>query len=405
MRRVVVTGLGIVSSIGNNKEEVRESLRQGRSGIEFHQEYVDLGFRTAVHGPIRLNPEELIDRKIYRFIGNGAAYSYLAMREAIADSGLTEAQISNLRTGLIAGSGGSSTENVVRAVDLLREKGLRKVGPYMVTRTMSSTNAACLATAFKIKGVSYSISSACATSAHCIGNAAELIQMGKQDIVFAGGGDEVHWTMTLLFDAMGALSSKFNDSPTTASRPYDANRDGFVISGGGGMVVLEELEHARARGAKIYGELTGYGATSDGFDMVQPSGEGAVRCMRQALAGIRAPVDYINSHGTSTPVGDMREIEAIREVFGDKCPPISSTKSITGHALGGAGVNEAIYCLLMMESGFITASANIFDPDPAAEGIPLVRSRIDNAKLDTVLSNSFGFGGTNACLVFQRFHG
>ena len=405
MRRVVVTGLGIVSSIGNNKEEVRESLRQGRSGIEFHQEYVDLGFRTAVHGPIRLNPEELIDRKIYRFIGNGAAYSYLAMREAIADSGLTEAQISNLRTGLIAGSGGSSTENVVRAVDLLREKGLRKVGPYMVTRTMSSTNAACLATAFKIKGVSYSISSACATSAHCIGNAAELIQMGKQDIVFAGGGDEVHWTMTLLFDAMGALSSKFNDSPTTASRPYDANRDGFVISGGGGMVVLEELEHARARGAKIYGELTGYGATSDGFDMVQPSGEGAVRCMRQALAGIRAPVDYINSHGTSTPVGDMREIEAIREVFGDKCPPISSTKSITGHALGGAGVNEAIYCLLMMESGFITASANIVDPDPAAEGIPLVRSRIDNAKLDTVLSNSFGFGGTNACLVFQRFHG
>lgn len=405
MRRVVVTGLGIVSSIGNNKEEVRESLREGRSGIEFHQEYVDLGFRTAVHGPIRLNPEELIDRKIYRFMGNGAAYSYLAMREAVADCGLAEGEISNPRTGLIAGSGGSSTENVVRAVDLLREKGLRKVGPYMVTRTMSNTNAACLATAFKIKGMSYSISSACATSAHCIGNAAELIQMGKQDVVFAGGGDEVHWTMTLLFDAMGALSSKFNDNPTIASRPYDANRDGFVISGGGGMVVLEELEHARARGAKIYAELTGYGATSDGFDMVQPSGEGAVRCMKQALDGIDAPVDYINSHGTSTPVGDMREIEAIREVFGSNCPPISSTKSITGHALGGAGVNEAIYSLLMMESGFIAASANIFNPDPAAEGIPIVRSRIDNAKLNTVLSNSFGFGGTNACLVFQRFNG
>jgi len=402
VKRVVVTGLGIVSSIGNNKEEVRESLRQGRSGIEFHQEYVDLGFRTAVHGPIRLNPEELVDRKIYRFMGNGAAYNYLATREAIADSGLTDEQVSSARTGLIAGSGGSSTENVVRAVDLLRQKGLRKVGPYMVTRTMSNTNAACLATAFKIKGTSYSISSACATSAHCIGNGAELIQLGKQDIVFAGGGDEVHWTMTLLFDAMGALSSKFNDSPTTASRPYDANRDGFVISGGGGMVVLEELEHALARGAKIYAELAGYGATSDGFDMVQPSGEGAARCMRQALAGIDGPVDYINAHGTSTPVGDMREIAAIREVFGHSCPPISSTKSITGHALGGAGVNEAIYSLLMMESGFIAASANISDLDPAAEGMPIVRNRIDNATLNTVLSNSFGFGGTNACLVFRR---
>ncbi len=403
MRRVVITGLGIVSSIGNNKEEVRDSLRQGRSGIEFHQEYVDLGFRTAVHGPIRLNPEELIDRKIYRFMGNGAAYNYLAAREAIADSGLSEEQTSNPRTGLIAGSGGSSTENVVRAVDLLRQKGLRKVGPYMVTRTMSNTNAACLSTAFRIKGVSYTISSACATSAHCIGNAAELIQMGKQDIMLAGGGDEVHWTMTLLFDAMGALSSKFNNNPTAASRPYDVSRDGFVISGGGGMVVLEELEHARARGAKIYAELGGYGATSDGFDMVQPSGEGAVRCMRQALAGIETPVDYINSHGTSTPVGDSRELEAIHEVFGNSCPPISSTKSITGHALGGAGVNEAIYCLLMMESGFMAASANIDELDPAAEGMPIVRKRIDNAALDTVLSNSFGFGGTNACLVFRRF--
>ncbi len=399
-----MTGLGIVSSIGNNKEEVRESLRQGRSGIEHHQEYVDLGFRTAVHGPIRLSPEELIDRKIYRFMGNGAAYNYLAMREAIADSGLTADQISNPRTGLIVGSGGSSTENIVRAVDLLRQKGLRKVGPYMVTRTMSNTNAACLATAFAVKGVSYSISSACATSAHCIGNAAELIQMGKQDIVFAGGGDEVHWTMTLLFDAMGALSSKYNDNPTAASRPYDAGRDGFVISGGGGTVVLEELEHARARGARIYAELVGYGATSDGFDMVQPSGEGAVRCMRQALSGMESTVDYINSHGTSTSVGDVRELEAIREVFGNRCPPISSTKSITGHALGGAGVNEAIYCLLMMESGFIAASANITTLDPAAEGIPIVRERVDHATLDTVLSNSFGFGGTNACLVFRRLH-
>ena len=403
MRRVVVTGLGIVSSIGINKEEVRESLRQGRSGIEFHQEYADLGFRTAVHGPIRLNPEELIDRKVYRFMGNGAAYNYLAMREAIQDSGLSAEQISNPRTGLIAGSGGSSTENVVRAVDLLRQKGLRKVGPYMVTRTMSNTNAACLATAFSIKGVSYSISSACATSAHCIGNAGELIQLGKQDVVFAGGGDEVHWTMTLLFDAMGALSSKYNDNPTVASRPYDVNRDGFVISGGGGTVVLEELEHARERGARIYAELVGYGATSDGFDMVQPSGEGAVRCMRQALAGMESTVDYINSHGTSTPVGDMRELEAIREVFGSRCPPISSTKSITGHALGGAGVNEAIYCLLMMESGFIAASANISELDAAAEGMPIVRKRVDHASLDTVLSNSFGFGGTNACLVFRRF--
>ena len=401
---MVVTGLGIVSSIGNNKEEVRESLRQGRSGIEHHQEYVDLGFRTAVHGPIRLSPEELIDRKIYRFMGNGAAYNYLAMREAIADSGLTADQISNPRTGLIVGSGGSSTENIVRAVDLLRQKGLRKVGPYMVTRTMSNTNAACLATAFAVKGVSYSISSACATSAHCIGNAAELIQMGKQDIVFAGGGDEVHWTMTLLFDAMGALSSKYNDNPTAASRPYDAGRDGFVISGGGGTVVLEELEHARARGARIYAELVGYGATSDGFDMVQPSGEGAVRCMRQALSGMESTVDYINSHGTSTSVGDVRELEAIREVFGNRCPPISSTKSITGHALGGAGVNEAIYCLLMMESGFIAASANITTLDPAAEGIPIVRERVDHDTLDTVLSNSFGFGGTNACLVFRRLH-
>jgi 3-oxoacyl-[acyl-carrier-protein] synthase-1 len=402
VRKVVVTGLGIVSSIGNNKSEVLESLRQGRSGIEACPQYVDLGFRTAVHGAIRLKPEELIDRKVYRFMGQAAAYAYLAMREAIADAGLSEDAISDPRVGLIAGSGGASNENVVLAVDLLRQKGLRKVGPYMVPRTMSSTIAACLATPYKIKGASYSISSACATSAHCIGNAAELIQLGKQDMVFAGGGEEVHWSMTLLFDAMGALSSSYNDTPTTASRPYDATRDGFVISGGGGMVVLEELEHARARGARIYAELVGYGATSDGFDMVQPSGEGAVRCMRQALAGVSEPVDYLNAHGTSTPVGDIRELEAIREVFGDKLPAIASTKSLTGHALGAAGVHEAIYTLLMMEAGFIAASANITQPDPGAEGMPIVRSRIDNARLNLCLSNSFGFGGTNGCLAFRR---
>jgi 3-oxoacyl-[acyl-carrier-protein] synthase-1 len=402
VRRVVVTGLGIVSSIGNNKSEVLESLRQGRSGIEACQQYVDLGFRTAVHGAIRLKPEELIDRKVYRFMGQAAAYAYLAMREAIADAGLSEDAISDPRIGLIAGSGGASNENVVLAVDLLRQKGLRKVGPYMVPRTMSSTIAACLATPYKIKGASYSISSACATSAHCIGNAAELIQLGKQDMVFAGGGEEVHWSMTLLFDAMGALSSSYNDTPTTASRPYDATRDGFVISGGGGMVVLEELEHARARGAKIYAELVGYGATSDGFDMVQPSGEGAMRCMRQALAGVSEPVDYLNAHGTSTPVGDIRELEAIREVFGAKPPAIASTKSLTGHALGAAGVHEAIYTLIMMEAGFIAASANITQPDPGAEGMPIVRSRVDNARLNLCLSNSFGFGGTNGCLAFRR---
>jgi 3-oxoacyl-[acyl-carrier-protein] synthase-1 len=402
VRRVVVTGLGIVSSIGNNKTEVLDSLRQGRSGIEACQQYVDLGFRTAVHGAIRVKPEELIDRKVYRFMGQAAAYSYLAMREAITDAGLSEDAISDPRVGLIAGSGGASNENVVLAVDLLRQKGLRKVGPYMVPRTMSSTIAACLATPYKIKGVSYSISSACATSAHCIGNAAELIQLGKQDMVFAGGGEEVHWSMTLLFDAMGALSSGYNDAPATASRPYDATRDGFVISGGGGMVVLEELEHARARGARIYAELVGYGATSDGFDMVQPSGEGAVRCMRQALAGLSEPVDYLNAHGTSTPVGDIRELEAIREVFGDRLPAIASTKSLTGHALGAAGVHEAIYTLIMMEAGFIAASANITQLDPGAEDMPIVRSRIDNARLNLCLSNSFGFGGTNGCLAFRR---
>ena len=404
MRRVVVTGLGIVSSIGNNKDEVLDSLRKGRSGIEHCQEYVDLGYRTAVHGPIRLDTEALIDRKIRRFMGDSAAFNYIAMQQAIADAGLTKEQVSNPRAGLIVGSGGASTANVVAAVDLLRTKGVRKVGPYMVTRTMSSTNSACLATPFGIKGVNYSISSACSTSAHCIGNAAELIQMGKQDLIFAGGGEEVHWTMTLLFDAMGALSSKYNDKPTTASRAYDAARDGFVISGGGGVLVLEELEHARARGAKIYAELTGYGATSDGQDMVAPSGEGAVRCMRQALEHVKQPVDYINTHGTSTPVGDLRELEAVKVVFGSQVPPLSSTKSLTGHAQGSAGVHEAIYSLLMMENNFIAASANITQLDPAAEGMPVVLERRDNVTLNTVLSNSFGFGGTNACLVFQRYN-
>ena len=403
MKRVVVTGIGIVSSIGVNQREVSDSLRAGRVGIAFSQEYADLGFRSHVCGPIRLNPDELIDRKIRRFMGDGAAYNYIAMQEALADSGLEEKDISHPRTGLIMGSGGASHANVTEAVDLLRAKGLRRVGPYMVTRTMSSTNAACLATAFKIKGVSYSVSSACATSSHCIGNGYELIQMGKQDIVFAGGGEEVHWANTLMFDAMGALSSKYNGTPQTASRAYDANRDGFVISGGGGVLVLEELEHAKARGAKIIAELVGYGATSDGMDMVQPSGEGAIRCMKQALEHVRGPVDYINAHGTSTPVGDLRELEAVREVFGAKIPPISSTKSLTGHALGAAGVHEAIYSLLMLQGGFIAASANIEQLDPDAAGIPVVRELRTGMQLNTVLSNSFGFGGTNAALTFQRY--
>ena len=405
MRRVVVTGLGIISSIGNNRQQVLDSLREGKSGIEFHQEYADLGFRTRVHGSIRLDPNELIARKLRRFMGDGAAFNYLALQQAVEDSGLQPSEVSHPRTGLIVGSGGASTENMLRSTDILRSKGLRRVGPYMVTRTMSSTNAACLATAFKIRGVSYSISSACATSAHCIGNGAELIQMGKQDIVFAGGGEEVHWTMTLLFDAMGALSSKYNDTPQAASRPYDADRDGFVISGGGGVLVLEELEHARARKAKIYAELVGYGATSDGHDMVLPSGEGAVRCMQQALEGVNEKVNYINTHGTSTRMGDLQELEAIKTVFGERIPPISSTKSLTGHALGAAGVHEAIYSLLLMESGFVSASANIFKLDPGAADFPIVRERLDNAPMNTVLTNSFGFGGTNASLVFQRLTG
>ena len=402
MRRVVVTGMGIVSSIGTNKGEVLASLREGRSGIEFSEEYKALGFRSQVHGPIRVKREELIDRKLLRFMGDAAAFTYIAMTQAIADASLPESVVSHERSGLIVGSGGGSPQNQVEAADLLRTKGLRRVGPYMVSRAMSSTTSACLATPFRIKGVNYSISSACATSAHCIGNACELIQWGKQDVIFAGGGEEVHPYMSVLFDAMGALSSKYNDAPTKASRAYDADRDGFVISGGGGVVVLEELEHARARGAKIYAELVGYGATSDGYDMVQPSGEGAVRCMRLALSGVDTPVDYLNTHGTSTPIGDTKELEAVRAVFADKPPLISSTKSLTGHALGAAGVNEAIYSLLMLEHDFACASANIETLDPAAAGMPIVRERVDNAGLNTVMSNSFGFGGTNACLVFRR---
>ncbi|MEI6543088.1 MAG: beta-ketoacyl-ACP synthase I [Methylococcales bacterium] len=406
MKRVVVTGLGIVSSIGNNSEEVVESLKQGRSGISFAQVYADLGFRSHIHGAINIDLDEFIDRKVKRFMGDGAAFNYIAMQQAITDSGLEESEISNFRTGLVMGSGGPSTSNIVEAADILRSKGVKKVGPYMVPRTMSSTNTACLATPFKIKGVNYSISSACATSAHCIGHAMELIQMGKQDVVFAGGGEELHWTMSVLFDAMGALSSKYNDTPTTASRAYDATRDGFVISGGGGVLVIEELEHAKARGAKIYAELVGYGATSDGYDMVQPSGEGAVRCMQQAMASVDGKIDYINAHGTSTPVGDTKELEALRVVFGEgNVPWVSSTKSLTGHALGAAGVNEAIYSLLMQQENFLSASANITQLDPGAEGIPIVLERQDDITLNTIMSNSFGFGGTNATLIFQRYNG
>jgi len=405
MKRVVVTGIGIVSSLGNNKSEVTESLRFGKTGVRFSEEYAELGFRSHVHAPITIDTEELIDRKIRRFMGEGAAYNYLAMAEAIADAGLPDSLVSNPRAGLIMGSGGPSTSNLLMAWDTFREKGIKKVGPYMVPRTMSNTNSACLATPFKIQGVNYSISSACATSAHCVGNAAELIQLGKQDIIFAGGGEELHWTLTVLFDAMGALSSKYNDTPERASRAYDVDRDGFVISGGGGVLVLEELEHAKARGAKIYAELIGYGATSDGYDMVQPSGEGAIRCMQQAMATIQTPIDYINAHGTSTPIGDIRELEAVKTVFGTTIPKISSTKSLSGHSLGAAGVHEAIYTLLMMENHFIAASANIENLDPGADDVPIVRERLDHAQINTAMSNSFGFGGTNASLVFQRHDG
>ncbi len=403
MKRVVITGIGILSSIGNNKEEVKNALFEGTSGITFDETYAEMGFRSHVSGPVKLNPKELIDRKLYRFMGDAAAFAYLAMKEAIEDSQLTDDVISNFRTGLITGSGGASTENTVLAADIMREKGIRRVGPYMVTKTMGSTTSAILSTAYKIKGTSYSISSACSTSAHCIGNACELIQMGKQDVMFAGGGEELHWTQSVLFDGMGAMSSKYNDAPETASRPFDANRDGFVIAGGGGIVVLEELEHAKKRGAKIYAELIGYGATSDGYDMVQPSGDGAVRCMQLALQSVSKPVDYVNAHGTSTPVGDMKELEALRTVFGDNIPIITSTKSLTGHALGAAGVNETIYTLLMQENNFISASANITELDEKAIGYPIATTRQDNVDLDVVISNSFGFGGTNCTLAFQKY--
>jgi 3-oxoacyl-[acyl-carrier-protein] synthase-1 len=405
MRRVAVTGLGIVCSIGNNKEEVTQSLRDGKSGIGFCEEYAEMNFRSHIHGAPDIDIDAVVDRKQRRFMGDGAAYNYIAMEQAIADSGLAADDVSNERTGLIMGSGGPSTRNLSMAFDIARDpgRGPRKVGPFMVPRTMSSTNSATLATAFKIKGVNYTISSACATSAHCIGNAAEQIQLNKQDVVFAGGGEELHWTMTVLFDAMQALSSKYNDRPHAASRAFDANRDGFVIAGGGGVVVLEELEHARARGAKIYAELAGYGATSDGYDMVQPSGEGAERCMRLALGTVDGPVDYINTHGTSTPVGDVAELGALTKVFGDikSIPAFNSTKSLTGHSLGAAGVHEAIYTLLMMDNKFISASANVEELTPEAENMPIVLERRDNVNIRCALSNSFGFGGTNASLVFK----
>jgi 3-oxoacyl-[acyl-carrier-protein] synthase-1 len=402
MKRVVVTGMGIVSCLGNDKNAVLDALRAGRSGIKFQEAYKEKGFRSHVAGSVDINLSEHVDRKVLRFMGDAAAYAYLSMQQAITDSGLNEAQVSNERTGIIMGSGGASSKNLVEAADILREKGLKRVGPYRVTQTMGSTTSACLATPFKIKGVNYSISSACATSAHCIGVAMEQIQLGKQDVVFAGGGEEEHWTLTALFDAMGALSTKYNETPDQASRAYDANRDGFVIAGGGGCLVIEEYEHAKARGAKIYAELVGYGATSDGYDMVAPSGEGAVRCMKQALSTVEGGIDYINSHGTSTPVGDLAELKAIKETFGDKIPAISSTKSLTGHSLGATGVQEAIYSLLMMENDFICASANIDTLDAEAVGMPIVLTRQDDVKLNRVMSNSFGFGGTNATLVFQR---
>jgi len=403
MKRVVVTGYGIVSSIGNNKAEVLESLKTSTSGLKFSPEYQEKGFRSHVYAPINLNLKENVDRKLLRFMGDGAAYNYVAMKEAIEHAGLSDDLVSNNRTGLITGTGGTSTMNVAETVRLSNEKGPKRVGPYMVPRTMSSTNSACLATAFKIRGHNYSISSACATSAHCIGNGMELIQAGKQDIVFAGGGEEIFWASTVMFDAMGALSSNYNDQPSSASRPYDAKRDGFVISGGGSIVVLEEYEHAKARGATIYGEVVGYGATSDGVDMTVPSGEGAVRCMEMAMETVDTPIDYINTHGTSTPVGDIAELKAIKQLFPENTPKVSSTKSLTGHALGAAGSNEAVYCLLMMEHGFIAENAHVEELDPAAEGIPIVvGAPEENANLTTVMSNSFGFGGTNATLIMRK---
>jgi 3-oxoacyl-[acyl-carrier-protein] synthase-1 len=405
MRRVVITGLGIVSCLGNDKDTVSANLRASRPGIRFNQAYADMGLRSQVSGSVDLNLEELIDRKVLRFMGDAAAYAYLAMQQALEDSGLSAEDISNPRIGLIAGSGGASTINQMEAIDILREKGVKRIGPYRVPRTMSSTVSACLATPFRIKGINYSIASACATSAHCIGHAMEQIQMGKQDVVFAGGGEEEHWSQSCLFDAMGALSSQYNETPEKASRAYDAKRDGFVIAGGGGMVVVEELEHALKRGAKIYAEIVGYGATSDGYDMVAPSGEGALRCMQQAMATVEGDVDYLNTHGTSTPVGDVAESKAVRNMFGDKIPAISSTKSLSGHSLGAAGVHEAIYCMLMMQGNFIAGSANIEELDAEVADMPIVRKTREDAKIDTVMSNSFGFGGTNATLVLKRWKG
>ena len=405
MRRVAITGLGVVSCLGNSQQEVLESLKAGRSGITFNEKFHEMGLRSQVCGSVALDVAEHIDRKVRRFMGDAAAYSYIAMQQAIEDAGLEDADVSNPRTGLIAGSGGASSANIVVSADTLRNKGVRKIGPYMVPRTMGSTVSACLATPFRIKGINYSITSACATSAHCIGAAMEQIQFGKQDIVFAGGGEEEDWTLASLFDAMGALSSSYNDAPGTASRPSDQKRDGFVIAAGAGMVVVEELEHALARGAKIYAEIVGYGANSDGFDMVAPSGEGAVRCMQLARSTVSAPIDYINTHGTSTPVGDTRELEAIREVFevsGEEIPRFASSKSLCGHSLGATGAQESIHCLLMLQNDFIAPSINVFDIDPAAESLPLVTERVDNAGLRTVMTNSFGFGGTNSSLIFQR---
>jgi 3-oxoacyl-[acyl-carrier-protein] synthase-1 len=404
MRRVVVTGMGIVSSIGNNTQQVLASLREAKSGVVRADKYAEMGFRCHVHGAPTLDASEAVDRRAMRFLGGGAAWNHVAMEQAIRDAGLEESEISNERTGMVMGSGGPSTRAIVEAADTARSKGPKRVGPFAVPKSMSSTASATLATWFKIKGLSYSISSACATSNHCIGNAFELIQYGKQDMMFAGGCEELDWTLTVLFDAMGALSSKYNDAPAKASRAYDADRDGFVISAGAGVLVLEELEHAKARGARIYGEVAGYGATSDGADMVAPSGEGAARCMRLALKGVKPPVGYINPHATSTPIGDLKEIEAIRDVFGsgEKCPPISATKSLTGHSQGATGVHEAIYSLLMMNNGFICESANIENLDPAFADMPILRERRDNVTLGCVLSNSFGFGGTNASIVFKR---
>ena len=402
MRRVVITGMGIVSCIGNNEKDIVKNLKEMKSGISKAEEYKEFNFRSLIHGKPNINLEEKIDRRILRFMGEGAAYNYVSLDDAIKDSGLEEKDISNERTGIIVGSGGPSVKNLLLATDIAREKGSRKVGPYMVPRTMSSTNSATLSTPFKIKGVNYSISSACSTSSHCIGNAAELIQFNKQDIIFAGGGEELHWSLSVLFDAMGALSSKYNETPEIASRAYDKNRDGFIIAGGGGILVLEELEHAKSRGAKIYAELTGYGATSDGFDMVQPSGEGAIRCMRQSLNNKNIKIDYINTHGTSTPIGDVKELDAIKETF-NEIPYLSSTKSLTGHSLGATGVQEAIYCILMMKNNFIVGSANIFDLDEKARNMNILTSTIINDSIQNVMSNSFGFGGTNATLIFSRY--